>query len=126
MSFWTRNPHEIDAEMADSLSHAPSGGRVKMWLLGFGLALVPICYGIRCLYAGQTTFFGSRGSELDLTGSSAVTMAVAYIAIGVFIHAHWFWGLHPKLESLSPILKVLAMLVFLGGLGYTVYKIIAS
>jgi hypothetical protein len=52
-------------------------------------------------------------------------MAIAYIAVGVFIHAHWFWGLHPKLEALSPILKMLAVLVFLGGLGYTSYKILA-
>ena len=126
MSFWTRNPYETDAEVADSLSHSPSGGRVKMWLLGFGVALVPIYYGIRCIQAGHTTFFGSRGSNLDLTGSSAIAMAIAYIAVGVFIHAHWFWGLHPKLEPLSPILKVLAVLVFLGGLGYTAYRILAS
>jgi hypothetical protein len=95
-----------------------------MWLLGVGLALIPICYGIRCWQTGHATFFGSRGSRLDLTGSSAVAMAIAYIAVGVFIHAHWFWGLHPKLEPLSPILKVVAALAFLGGLGYTAYRIL--
>ena len=125
MSFWTRNPYETDAKVAESLSHSPSGGRLKMWLLGVGLALVPIGYGVRCLQTGHVTFFGSRGSRLDLTDSSAVAMAIAYIAVGVFIHAHWFWGLHPKLEVLSPILKVLAVLVFLGGLGYTAYRILA-
>jgi len=126
MSFWTRNPYETDAKVAESLSHSPSGGRFKMWLLGVGLALIPIYYGIRCLQTGHTAFFGRRSSHLDLTGSSAVAMAIAYIAVGVFIHAHWFWGLHPKLEALSPILKVLAALGFLGGLGYTGYKILAS
>ena len=97
-----------------------------MWLLGIGLALVPIGHGVRCLQTGHATFFGSRGAHLDLTGSSAVAMAIAYIAVGAFIHAHWFWGLHPRLEPLSPILKVLAALVFLGGLGYTAYRILAS
>jgi hypothetical protein len=125
MSFWTRNPYETDAKIAEGLSHSPSGGRLKMWLLGVGFALIPIYYGILCLQTGHATFFGSRGSRLDLTGSSAVAMAIAYIAVGVFIHAHWFWGLHPKLEALSPNLKVLAVLVFLGGLGYTSYKILA-
>ena len=62
----------------------------------------------------------ARHEPLD----TAVAMAIAYIAVGVFIHAHWFWGLHPRLEALSPILKVLAVLVFLGGLGYTVYRIL--
>jgi len=125
MSFWTRNPYETDAKVAESLSDSPSGGRLKMWLLGVGLALIPICYGIRCLQTGHATFFGRRGASLDLAGSSAAAMAIAYIAVGVFIHAHWFWGLHPKLEVLSPILKGLAVLVFLGGLGYTAYKILA-
>ena len=124
MSFWTRNPYETDAKMAESLSHSPSGGRCKMWLLGVGLAIIPIYYGIRCLQTGHTTLPGRRGSNLDLSGSAAVVMAIAYIAVGAFIHAHWFWGLHPKLEPLSPILKVLALVVFLSGLGYTAYRIL--
>jgi hypothetical protein len=126
MSFWTRNLYETDADAVESLSHSPSGGHLKMWLVGVGFALIPIGYGIRCLQSGHATFFGRNGMDLDLTGSSAVAMAIAYIAVGVFIHAHWFWGLHPKLERLSPILKVLAVLVFLGGLGYTAYRILAS
>ena len=126
MSFWTRNPYEIDVKVAEDLSYSPSGGRLKMWLLGVGLALFPIGYGIRCLHTGHTTFWGRRGENLDLTGSAAVAMAIAYIAAGVFIHAHWFWGLHPKLEAWSPVLKVLTVLVFLGGLGYSAYKILVS
>jgi len=78
MSFWTRNPYEIDAKVAESLSHSPSGGRLKMLLLGVGLALIPIYYGIRCLQTGHATFFSSRGAHLDLTGSAAVALAVAY------------------------------------------------
>lgn len=124
MSFWTRNPYKNDAKVAESLAHAPSGGRLKMWLLGVGLALIPIYYGIRCMQAGRTTFFGTRGARLELTGSEAMAMAIAYIAVGLFIHAHWFWGLHPKFGALSPILKVLATLVFLGGLGYAASKIL--
>ncbi len=124
MSFWTRNPYEADAELADSLSHSPSGGRVKMWLLGVGLALLPISYGIYCLHTGHAILPG-QNSKLDVTGSGSVALAIAYIAVGVFIHAHWFWGLYPKFEWLSPILKVVATLVFLGGLGYAGYEIIA-
>lgn len=39
---------------------------------------------------------------------------------------HWFWGLLPKLEIVSYILKILAALVFLGGLGYVIYKVVAA
>ena len=126
MSFWLRHPHETDAAIAESLSHSPAGGRLKMWLLGVGVAAIPIYHGIRCWQTEHATFLGSRGARLELTGSAAVAMAIAYIAVGLFIHAHWFWGLHPKLEALSPVLKALAVLVFLGGLGYTGYRILAS
>jgi len=95
-----------------------------MWLLGAGLALIPLCYGVRCLFTGHAYFFGSR-AHLDLVGPAAVALAIAYIAVGVFIHAHYFWGLHPKLLPFSNILKTLAALVFIGSFFYTLFKIIA-
>ncbi len=95
-----------------------------MWLLGVGLALIPLGYGVHCLFTGHSRFFGRR-SHLDLDGSAAFALAVAYITVGVFIHAHWFWGLHPRFELFSYVLKVLAVLVFLGSFGYTMFKIIA-
>lgn len=95
-----------------------------MWLLGFGLALIPIAYGIHCLRTGHSILLG-QNSNLDVAGSTARALAIAYIAAGVFIHAHWFWGLYPKCGWLSPVLKVLATLVFLGSLGYAGYRIIA-
>jgi hypothetical protein len=125
MSFWTRNPYDTDAKVAESLSYSPSGGRLKMWLLGAGVALAPIYYGIRCLVTDHATFLGSRGARLDVTGSPAIAMAIAYIAIGLFIHAHWFWGLHPPLAPWSPFLKAPALLTFLGGFGYAAYSILA-
>lgn len=124
MGFWTRNPYEDDVDLAENLSDSPSGGPVKMWLLGVVLALVPIGYGIHCLHSGHAILLG-QNSNLDVTGSAAIALAIAYIAVGVFIHAHWFWGLSPKLGWLSPVLKVLATLAFLGSLGYACYRIIA-
>lgn len=123
MSFWTRNPYEFDAKVADNLSHSPSGGRVKMWLLGVGLALIPLGYGVHCLITGQARFFGRRGSHLDLDGTAAISLAIAYIAVGLFMHAHWFWGLHPRLFRFSSLLKGFALLVFIGSFGYTMFRI---
>ncbi len=97
-----------------------------MWVVGVGVALIPIYCGIRSLLTGHATLFGRHGSRLELTGSAAVAMAIAYLAVGAFIHAHWFWGLHPKLARFSPMLKALAVLVFLGGLGYAGYSVLAS
>lgn len=96
-----------------------------MWLLGVGLALIPIGYGLHCLNSGHARLIGSRGSFLDLSGPAAQGMAIAYIAVGVFLHAHWFWGLHLRLEPWSPILKIFSAVAFPGGLGFTAFKVLS-
>ena len=72
------------------------------------------------------TLWGRYNSQLDVTGSSAVALAIAYIAVGVFIHAHWFWGLLPRSEIISYILKILSVLVFLGSFGFFIYRVVAE
>src|SRR5205809_7377596 len=81
MGFWTNKVHRTAFDDAEDLAYAPSGGRVKMWLLGVGLAAIPLGYGIQCLQTGHARFFGRRGSHLDLDGSAAVALAIAYIAV---------------------------------------------
>ena len=124
MGFWTNKVHRTAFDDAEDLAYSPSGGRIKMWLLGVGFALIPIGYGVHCLFTGQARFFGQRATHLDLDGSAAIALAISYIAIGVFINAHWFWGLLPKLEWVSYLLKLASALIFLGSFGYTIYKII--
>lgn len=126
MGFWTNKQHRTGFDEAEDLAYPPSGGRVTMWLLGVGLALIPVGYGIRCLITGHAVLPGQNDSALDVTGSTAVALAIAYIAVGVFVHAHWFWGLQPKRLIISNILKLLTVLVFLGSLGYVFYKVVAT
>ena len=122
MGFWTNKEHRTPLDDAEDLAYTPSGGRAKMWVLGVALALVPAGYGIYCLRTGHALMFG-QNDDLDVTGSSATALAIAYIAVGVFMHAHWFWGLHSKGESMSYLLKFLSVLLFLGSFGYAIYKI---
>lgn len=125
MGFWTNKEHRTGFDEAEDLAYSPDGGLVKMWLLGVGLALIPVVYGIRCLFSGHALLLGQNDSELDATGPTAVALAIAYIAVGIFIHAHWFWGLLPKREIVSYALKFLAVLVFLGSLVYVIYRVVA-
>jgi hypothetical protein len=126
MSFWTNNPHRLTTEAAESLAHSPSGGRLKMWLVGVGVALIPVGYGIHCLMTGQARLPGRYGSSLDTHGSTAVALAVAYMAVGAFLHFHYFWGLHARLHVVSPLLKLLAVIAFLGSFGFAVYRILMT
>ncbi len=125
MSIWTKNPYEPASDAAESLSENPSGGRAKMWLAGVGFALVPAGYGVHCLRTGHAWLPGQYGSGLDTQGSTAVAIAIAYVALGAFMHFHYFWGLHAKLRGVSPLLKLLAVITFLGSLGYAAYQILA-
>lgn len=123
MGFWTNKDHRTAFDDAEDLAYPPTGGRVKMWLLGVGFALIPVWYGVYCLLTGHARLFGDNASPLELNGSAATALAVSYIAVGGFIHAHWFWGLQPRFERLSYMLKVVTVLVFLGSFGYTIYRI---
>ena len=125
MSLWTRNPYQSTTETAESLAYSPVGGRLKIWLAGVVCALIPIGYGVYCLRTGRAWFPGQHGSGMETHGSAAVALAIAYISIGAFLHFHYFWGLHAKLHMVSPILKLLAVVTFLGSLGFAVFKIMA-
>ena len=76
----------------DDLVYRPSGGPAKQWLAGVLLASLPVIYGIVCIRRGHTTLFGSYGRTLDLAGGAGLSLAVSYIALGAFLHFHYFWG----------------------------------
>lgn len=46
-----------------------------------------------------------------LTGEAGVCLAIAFIAIGGFLHFHYFWGLSDRLWRFSKPLKVGSLLV---------------
>jgi len=51
-------------------------------------------------------------------------LGIAYIAVGLFLHVHWFWGLHPRLYVFCPVLKLATAIVFLGSFGFAIYRIV--
>ena len=125
MGFWTNKVHRTDMDDAEDLAYPPSGGQVKKWLLGVGLAFLPVVYGIHCLLAGHALLIGRR-SNLDVTGRGATALAIAYLAVGLFVHAHWFWGLQARFQWLSYWLKAFSALIFLTSFGYAIYRIIIA
>ncbi len=49
-------------------------------------------------------------------------LAVAYVAIGAFLHFQFFWRRHPRLRRWSPRLKNAALLVGACGIGYALLR----
>jgi hypothetical protein len=98
-----------------------------MWVGGVGLGLGLVTYGVYGLISGHTILPGWRGwPHLDVHGSAAVALAIAYIALGVLAHVHWFWGSYPRLTLLCDVTKITALLVFLGSFGFGIYRILAA
>lgn len=105
--------------------HEPSGGRIKMWFVGVGVAVVPAIYGVYCLVTGHAIFPARRGSDLDVYGDAAIALAITYMAVGLVIHAQWFWGLHPRFAFLRFPLLGIDSLVIIVSLGIAIFKILA-
>jgi hypothetical protein len=108
---------------AEDLAYGPSGGRVKQWLAGVILAAIPIIYGIICIHRGHTILFGRRVTDLDVSGKAGFWLAVSYIAVGSFLHFHYFWGLSERLWRFSQAGKFISALVFLPSFLYALYLI---
>jgi hypothetical protein len=90
------------------------------WFGGVFLAGIPLVYGVLCLLRGATAVFG-RGGSSTFTGEAGVALAIAYLAIGAFLHFHFFWGLSDRLWRGSQPAKVASLLVFLPALAYGLY-----
>jgi hypothetical protein len=110
---WTNKEHRTVADDADDFGHGPSGGPLKMWLAGMGVAGPIVAYGIACVISGEATLLSRQNSNLHVTGEAATMLGIAYTALGLFIHFHYFWGLHRRLWRYSQALKVASLIVFL-------------
>ena len=99
----------------DLLDARAGGGASTMWLLGVAAALLPISYGIKCIVTRQgelgTTLFRST-----VEGIPAVALGVGWIGVGLFLHCHFFFGLHPSLHAHSRWGKVIAVMIACAGL----------
>src|SRR5438105_4300649 len=107
---------------------APAAVRrwIEVWLGGVGLALVPVIYGIHCLVTGHAVLPGRGRGQLDVCGSAAVALAIAYIAVGVLGHLHWFWGAYRRLAGFGAALEVIALIVFVMSLSFAICKILSG
>jgi hypothetical protein len=112
---WLENPYRHAASEAEDLSYPPSGGRVKLVLLGIFLPLIVIYFGAHAWITEEAIWFGRRDSNIEVHGPTARSLAVVYTSIGLFCHFRWFWGLIPVYRVFE-IGTVISLLGILGGL----------
>ena len=119
----TRKLGQGSLDDIEDLAGDASGTPTQKWLMGAGLAAVIIGYGIVWIARGHTTLFGRHSYDnLDFDGPAGQWLAVAYVAIGLFIHFHYFWGLSERLHRFSQAGKIIAALLFIPSFFYALYR----
>ncbi|HLG56351.1 MAG TPA: hypothetical protein VI485_13530 [Vicinamibacterales bacterium] len=111
-----RSPSE-PRTFEDLIKARPRGGPSTMWLGGVGLASLPLIYGISCVVTRR----GELGTMIwpsEVQGAPAIALGVGWIGVGLFLHFHFFFGLHHTLAEYSRRGKSIALIV--AGLGLTV------
>jgi hypothetical protein len=101
-----RGPRRIE----DLLDAKPIGGDAARWIGGIAIPLLPAGYGLQCILT-QSGRIGYWIGPDKVHGGGAVALGAAWIAIGAFLHFHFFFGLHPALSPYSRRGKTIALVV---------------
>ena len=108
-----RRPH--GRGVANLIEARARGGAPTMWLAGVALALLPLTHGIRCVVTQQTEI-GTQFWKSEVEGFAAIGVGLGWIGVALFLHFHFFFGLHPRLEEYSRRGKSVALVVACAGL----------
>lgn len=106
-------PKSID-ELLDS---NPTGDPRKAWIIGLGIAGVLIHFGITTILSREATM-GTTLLPKDVSGLTAIAYGAGVMAVGVFIHFHFFWGMREELQPYSRTGKMAAVVLACVSLSY--------
>ena len=115
-----KNPNDNTLNDIEDLAYPPSGGRGKMIAFGIILPLVIAWFSARAWIDQEAIWFGNRSSDMTIKGDAARSMAVTYLAVALFAHFRWFWGLLPSYRIFT-VGIVLSMILGLGGCAGATY-----
>lgn len=119
---WMSNPHRQTATDAEDLSYPPSGGRIKLVLLGILLPLAIAYFGVKAWVTEEAVWFGQGNSNIIVHGQTAKALAITYLSTCLFCHVRWFWGLIPVYRVFE-MGTVVSLLGILGGIAYGAYTL---
>ncbi len=109
----------------DLLEAQPRGGAPTMWLVGVGLALLPLFYGIVCIVT-QRGNIGTTIWPSEVEGGAAIALGGGWIGFALYLHFHFFFGLHERLVRYSRRGKSIGLLLACSGLGVAgVWSVVA-
>lgn len=113
-------PSKAVLHAAEQLAEATDVSPVKRWIYGICIALAFGAFGVGCIVQRNLIVDG-----LPLTAQATVAAGVLCLAIGAFLHAHFFWSADPRFCRLAQAGKVVSALVVLAALLFLAWATIA-
>lgn len=113
---WLDNPFRNTEKETADLSYPPSGGWVKITVLGLLIPLWITFHAYQAWTTEQALWIGRRANEV-ITGEAAKWMAGTYLGVALFCFSRWCLGIvfsHRAFE-IGTIISILLFLVGLGG-----------
>ena len=111
------NPTAYDDDWEDQ----PGQGFFYQWVLGGLLPLVVLGWGIYAVVVREVVLHG-RGA-MELHGTSAAALGVAAVSLGVFLHAHYFWGNVYNQVWFAVLAKIAGATGCIAGLGVVIVRV---
>lgn len=113
-------------QRVEELSHSAEGNLIALWAWGVVAALLIAAYGAYCLVVGEATFIGTRPLRIvQCTGTPAMCIGVALIAVACFMHLHFVWSHHERYWGLAALGKTICAAALAMALVYAVIYIFA-
>ena len=117
---WNKDVHRHALNDIEDLAYPPSGGRGKMVILGILLPAAIAYFAVNAWTSEEAIWFGRGSSDMTIKGDAARSMAITYLAVALFAHFRWFWGLLPSYRMFT-VGIVLSMILGLGGCAGATY-----
>jgi hypothetical protein len=110
-------PTPYDDDFADQ----PAQSWFHQWILGVTLPACFLSYGVRSALTGHATL--SNHVSMDLRGVDAVAYGVSMLAVGVFLHFHYFWGNIYNQAWWSVLGKILSAIAFIASTAALIIRV---
>ena len=113
---WNPDMNRNTVDEIEDLSYPPTGGRLKIIVLGILLPMLLAWFASKAWIDQVTTWPGNRGHGIIVKGDTARAIAVCKLASALFCHFRWFWGIVSSYRVFT-VGMVVSLVLFLGGLG---------
>lgn len=109
-------------DMLETMLDEPRDTPWNKWGCGVGIPALIALLAARVMFIQKLVTVGRGMRRLQLAGSDAWWLGLAFVGLAAWMHFHFFWTNHPKLASYAEPGKIVSLLAFIGGLGWVVFS----